>query len=462
MYENFLSSVPFLLELHTTPIRMSLVTRLIQLFVLLQVASFVAANDGFVKLDFDIFKGLTLNNALKNAFDHLDKLTERDEGAYNASLQNEKQFYVSKVKIGTPASEVSVLLDTGSSDLWVMSGKNPHCSSNSGSIDCDKYGTYNEDKSSTFNDNKTEFSIQYLDQTYANGTWGTDNIAIGGGIKLENASFAVADDTDSDVGVFGIGFKGSESKDEQYSNLPITMKEQGFINKVAYSLYLTSEESTTGSILFGAYDKAKYTGDLATINVQQSQGQYVLLAIPLTSVSFNLSKSADPSGSGGSSIQSNVPSVGGMSARSFNDSSDGKKTIYTQNTPALLDSGTTLTMLPQNVVEKIAHTLDKNSTMISNQGYTVPCSLKGPGNSLIYKFNSEKDIEVPLSDLILDAGQDPKTGQSICALGIVPGDQVILGDNFLRSCYSVFNLDDKTISIAQMNYTDDEDIQVIN
>mmetsp|Transcript_218 Transcript_218/g.198 ORF Transcript_218/g.198 Transcript_218/m.198 type:complete len:82 (-) Transcript_218:12-257(-) len=81
---------------------------------------------------------------------------------------------------------------------------------------------------------------------------------------------------------------------------------------------------------------------------------------------------------------------------------------------------------------------------------------------MTFRFNDEKDIKVPFSNLVLQSGQDPNTGKAICLFGVLPSEDIILGDNFLRSSYSVFNLDDKTISIAQLKQTNDEDIEVIN
>lgn len=431
---------------------MLLVNRLVLLCALFQLAVFAFASDGFVKVDFDVYKGLNLSAALANFGNSIFK---RDgNGSYDVSIGNERLFYVSKLQIGTPESEVSVLLDTGSSDLWVMSSKNPQCQSNGGSIDCDRYGTYNESASSTFQDNKTEFSIQYVDKSYAKGTWGTDIVSLSDALRLENASFAVADDSDSDVGVFGIGFKGLESNPEQYSNLPITMKEQGFIKKIAYSLYLTSVESETGSILFGAIDHAKYEGELATIDISKTKGEYGYLQIPLTSVTVNAKAAEDSQQSGNT-----VPST--SSGKSFLNSSSDGKTFSANGSQALLDSGTTLTYLPSTLVEQIVHQMDKNASYsLLSGGYTVSCSLRNPANSLTFRFNDEKDIKVPLSDLIMESTGE--NGKTVCLLGILESDDVILGDNFLRSAYSVFNLDDKTISIAQLKQTNDQDIEVIN
>ena len=164
------------------------------------------------------------------------------------------------MKVGSPAQEVQVMIDTGSSDLWFISSGNSQCKVNGGSIDCDKYGVFDKLKSSTWHDNKTDYSISYYDGDKASGTMGQDNITFADGFLIENANFAVIDNTTSSIGVFGVGYPELEAVKSKYTNLPFAMKEQNLIAKVAYSLYLDSRDAVQGYILFGGIDHAKYTG----------------------------------------------------------------------------------------------------------------------------------------------------------------------------------------------------------
>lgn len=410
------------------------------------------SSDGFVKMEFDILKDLGLSTSLNDFVSNMlqkNSIMTRDGKDGQAQLTNEHTFYVSKVSIGTPATDVEVLLDTGSSDLWVMSSKNPHCKDNGGEIDCNQYGTYDETKSSTFKNNHTDFHIQYLDETYANGTWGTDTVSLTDSLKLKDASFAVAEDSDSNVGVFGIGFIALESGDEKYLNVPALMKEQGLIKKVAYSLYLGSMESNKGNILFGGIDHAKYSGELKEIDISKQDGDYPYLQIPLTQITVlkgdTISKSH---------LVKDFSSL--FSKRANN------QTIDTKSAPALLDSGTTLSLLPDDIMKLLIQDIDPDAAYNTGAGgYIVNCTLASPDNTVTFTFDGEKDIVVPMTDLIMQQGSSG-TGGNECMLGLVPGSMLILGDNFLRSAYSVFNLDDKTISIAQLKNSNDENIQVIS
>lgn len=431
------------------------------------------------KIDFEITKGDDFIETMKHLFDdigdELDIFKREENKTHEVKLSNQRAFYVASLNIGTPSKEVKVLIDTGSADLWIMSTKNPYCTTNGGSMDCTTYGTYNEDESTSFVKNDTEFSIQYLDNTFAKGTWGQDRVELTDGLVIEGANFAVADETDSYVGVFGIAYKELESTDEVYDNLPVQMKQQGYINKVAYSLYLTPAERNTGTILFGGIDHAKYTGELVEFDVEPQNGVNVYLQIPLSSITINLIE-----GAGSSSTLATIATAPNSPTPTTSTSStstgldgpfhsiaavfDKRSTeIDTADTNALFDSGTTLTYLDQSILNQILDEIAPDSTYNGNMGgYQVPCSLRQEGNSFTFNFDNKKDIEVPLSDMVLIGGQNGTTGQPICMLGILSNSHSILGDNFLRHAYSVFNLDDNTISIAQMNYNDEEeDIEII-
>ncbi|WEJ95731.1 Candidapepsin-7 [Yamadazyma tenuis] len=421
--------------------------------------------DGYYKLDFAIRKGSKLTDVVKNFMEELDSsFTKRDGNGTLLDLENESAFYIASLSIGTPASEVKVLVDTGSADLWVMSSKNSYCSSNGGSMDCSTYGTYSEDNSTTFESNNSDFSISYLDQTFAKGTWGQDTVELTDDLVIEGANFAVADSTDSNVGVLGIAYTQLESADTVYDNLPVQMKQQGFIKKVAYSMYLTSAERNTGSVLFGAIDHAKYTGDLVSFDVVPKNGQNVYLQITLSNIQVTLvSNSTESSSVVPTTLASSVTSSTSPHPTIAAVLKKREATIDTQDVDALFDSGTTLTYFSQDVLDSILAAIDPSAEYNSNiGGYQVPCSLRQEGNKFTYNFDGKREIDVPLSDMVMEVGQNGTTGQIICMLGIVSGDTTILGDNFMRHCYSVFDLEDNTVSIAQMNYDDiNEDIEII-
>lgn len=307
---------------------------------------------------------------------------------------------------------------------------------------CTDYGSYETGNSDTWsrNDTAPEFYIQYADGTSATGVWGQDNVEFGG-TNVTDLSFALVNHSDSAFGVLGIGLPGLESTytglqisgtPYQYENLPMRLKQQGLINKNVYSLYLNSPNANTGSLLFGAIDKAKYLGQLETVPIVNIyEGTYkhpIRLDISMTGISFR--------------------------------SSSQNETVSTSSYPALLDSGTTLTYLPTSLFNRVT-SLFSASYSLTYGYYQVDCDFNTNSAHLVYKF-SGIEIAVPVSELIITGGRNQ------CFLGIMEQSSLagstsyaVLGGNFLRSAYVVYDLDDYTISMAQANYSSDEDIQVV-
>ena len=272
---------------------------------LLVTAALVAAQDGFLKMGFDVLKGDSLPSALQDyARSHHHRLGhhyKKDGSEFLLyELANADNFYVAKISVGTPGQELSVVLDTGSSDLWITASSNPNCAANGGTINCAEYGSFDYTESSTFNNAGTALDITYIDGTNSKGYWASDSVAFGTSSAISNVTFGVANVTDSSAGVCGISFPILQRNPTKYDNLPTLLKKQGVIKSESFSLYLTSETAETGSILFGAYDNAKFEGTLEDIpipKVATSKGDmvYAYLWIPLDSITFKIGNTTTPS-----------------------------------------------------------------------------------------------------------------------------------------------------------------------
>lgn len=159
-----------------------------------------------------------------------------------------------------------------------------------------------------------------------------------------------------------------------------------------------------------------------------------------------------------------------LTAITFNDDSGGHL-LSTEDfsTPALLDSGTTQTYLPDDVAKALFTGLGA----VEGQGNQfVPCSYIDSNASITYTFggNGGPQITVPMSELIDAIPRETRAfGNNVpaCALlvhGPPSGDRgdVILGDSFLRSAYVVYDLDNNQVAIANTNFNaTTEDIQAI-
>ncbi|KAL5366684.1 aspartic peptidase domain-containing protein [Aspergillus floccosus] len=359
-----------------------------------------------------------------------DRIRRKRDKTVSQDLDNEQTLYFCNITLGTPQQSLRVVLDTGSSDLWCNAANSTLCQSSSDP--CSASGSYNPDDSSTYDFVSSDFNISYADGTGAAGDYVTDTLHIGGA-TIKDFQFGVGYYSGSAEGVLGIGYSSNEVQvgrfgKSSYPNLPQAMVKSGLIRSNAYSLWLNDLGANTGSILFGGVNKARYHGELQTLPVQPVNGRYSELLIALTAVSIT---------------------------------SDSDSQNYTSDAlPAavLLDSGSSLTYLPNSIVEEIYNNLGVVYESSSGVGF-VECSLAQSSVKLSYTFSSPT-INVGIDELVLDAGDIRfRNGARACIFGIAPAGSstAVLGDTFLRSAYVVYDLANNEISLANTNFNSTED-----
>lgn len=358
----------------------------------------------------------------------------------NEELQASDQlFYYINITVGTPPQNFAVDLDTGSSDLWVISAADTYdCDVPEDSLGCN-FGLYNQSKSSTYALLQSgTFEVAYGDGTGATGDFITENIGFGGNITLKSQIMGLANETIGfTFGLMGIGFDANEYN-ASYGGTPYPsvidqLKDQGYINVKAFSLWLDDLESSTGSILFGGVDRSKYHGDLIGLPIQPDIGTDNLTSftVSLTSISFVDTSLHDP-------LYSGSPLL------------------------ALFDSGTSFSYLPPDVTTSILNGIgvaQDNNTLLN----LAPCSLNQTSANLTFGFGGPTGpiITIALAEFV----SDPYTlsdgsifqinGEDICVFGIMAAEDnstTILGDTFLRSAYIVYDLDNYIIGLANTNF----------
>lgn len=233
----------------------------------------------------------------------------------------------------------------------------------------------------------------------------------------------------------GVGYRANEAvanvnPANEYPNMVYEMVSQDIIGSYSYSLWLDdlgedlcnllircgatnhSSAASTGTILFGGYDPSKFQGSLTTMPT-----------LP------------DPTKSDGviSSFLVSMISLGAM----YN----GKTTTFTSSTfngAALLDSGTTNIFVPSAIYAELANYFGADENQV------VDCKLSQTKGYVSFGF-VDVTIQVPFSELAL---LDSTTG--LCQLGFFDaGEQLILGDTFLRSAYVYYDLGNNEIGLAQ-------------
>lgn len=363
-------------------------------------------------------------------------------GTVTQSLDNEATLYFANVTLGTPAQELRLHIDTGSSDLWANSQSSEIC--NLRRDPCSESGNYNANSSSTYKFVSNDFNVSYVDGSGASGDYATDMLSIGGKI-LRGLQFGIGYASTSPQGVLGIGYTANEAQvnranQKSYPNLPQAMADAGLIQSNAYSLWLDDLDSSTGSILFGGVDTDKYHGQLQSLPIQKEFGQYSEFIITLSGMSLNINGR-------NTSLGTDLP------------------------TAVLLDSGSSLTYLPDKLVSAVYGALQLSYSERQGTAF-ADCGLANRNITLDFTFTSPT-ISVPIKELIINGESsvsddrqesnsqngggpfDSDNGQdSLCIFGIAPaeGSTAVLGDTFLRSAYVVYDLANNEISLAQTNF----------
>lgn len=385
---------------------------------------------------------------VRNFGKHLEK---RSTKYIPENMANGFYMYEADLYIGSDKQLVKPMIDTGSSDLWVMLDSNPYCT-DSNEYNCTDQ-IYDPETSTSYKNMSVPYDIQYLDTTGAFGWFAKDDILFDGGSVLRQAEFAVANLANSSEGVFGIGFTNGESSivynsnntsaGYRYPNLPVSMKDQGLIDRVAYSLYLNDVEAQEGEILFGGVDHAKYDGNLSLLPMLQLyrgfDDDYLLdFRMMLNAIS---AKSRDK-----------VCSL-------FNDFA----------VPFLLDSGTSYAIMPPTMLQGMANAMNYDS-MYEDAFYSGDCDTPFDFDTFEMNFMGTK-VQVPpatLLDYVLDENNNYvySNGKKQCFLAI-SGDSFagdwILGDVFLRNFYVAYDLESQQFGLAQSNFkSENSDVEAIS
>ncbi|KAL8771327.1 MAG: hypothetical protein Q9209_003232 [Squamulea sp. 1 TL-2023] len=336
------------------------------------------------------------------------------------TLDNRGVAYTARLSLGTPPQEFIVIVDTGSSDLWVNTLDSEFCSYGL----CGDAGTYDANASDTYAYRSSDFFIRYADGTTAGGDYATDTVRVGENTQQEltDLQFGIAYNSTFPVGLLGIGYTANVAQAQDgstYPNLPQLLVDQGVIQSNAYSLWLDDIESNTGSILFGGVDTDKYQGTLQTFPIQRMSGEYRHFVISLSGLSL----------------------------------SNGRNQSFQQSLPTavLLDSGSSITYLPEQLAAEVYAALDIQIDPLARSGYVeVDCSLANSEATLNFAFTSVT-IAVPMSELVLPGGRSSRLG---CLFGLASANGTVglFGDTFLRSAYVVYDLENNEISLAQTNF----------
>ncbi|KAF7313424.1 Acid protease [Mycena chlorophos] len=314
--------------------------------------------------------------------------------------------FVTTLQLGTPPRPFNIILDSGSGDFWVESDQ---CSNNGAG--CGNHTFLGPDLSSSFVNLEQDFSIEYGSGS-ASGQLVNDSLRMAGMI-LDNFTFGIAHNVSDSFAndPLADGLMGLSKPSLSTSGVPpapIVMRDTGFIHQaiVSYRLPRSLDHENNGEVTFGSLDPAKFDpSTLVTINSTDS-GFWI---IPLEGASVN-----------GNAVTLN-------------------------STQALMDTGTTLLVLP--TADAIAvHAQIPGAQQQQSGQFNIPCNTTA---SVSVRFGGN-DFEINPEDLLFASG-GRTTGDCTSGIGSFnqPGNQWLVGDTFLKSVYFSTNIDENTVSLAK-------------
>ncbi|KAF4422053.1 hypothetical protein F53441_14327 [Fusarium austroafricanum] len=367
-------------------------------------------------------------------------LARRAKTTYEEVIRNDRSQggYFTEVTIGSPPQNITLQLDTGSSDVWVPWTFADICEDNDNGKKGCPLGSFDPDESKTFKHVAPGmFGITFVDNSYVKGDYFEDHFELDGAV-INNLTMGLAVKTNISYGLIGVGYAKNEASgstaDVIYPNLPVAMYQGGFINTIAYSVWLNDLDAESGSIMFGGVDTAKYVGHMHRIDIQKIDGHYYHFVVALTSLVAT--------------------------------SSSGSDTL-TECFPiqAVLDSGTTLSYLPNDLVNEIWK--EVGAVWSPYYGVAVlPCAYgRNQGNFTFGLAGPDgPSISLGMDELVLTMTSDPANmpafesgaykGETMCTFGIQndTSDLYLLGNTFLRSAYVVYDLVNNEVGIAATDF----------
>lgn len=330
-------------------------------------------------------------------------------------------MYVGKILIGIPPQRFSVIYDTGSADLWVMSSRLPECQY------LDWVHCYESGRSSTYLPNGDRWRIQYGKGTCA-GILSNDTVRLGP-LVAPGFTFAEATTVSDNFksadepldGILGLAFQGASSS--RHPPLLDVLYASGQISSRTFSFFLSPSEDTAwihrGSVLIlGPPDpEAMATSApflVYTPVLRQDDPKMWFVALDGLAIGDDLNLC------------------------SFSD----------QPCVALPDTGTSFIAVPERRWPSIiaAITRHRPDCVVDPRSQGVLCgrTLENfPSISLVFRGVT---FTLRPEQYVLPNGQIGLQPLSLDTNGV---EVFILGDVFLRAVYTVFDMDLKRVGFGQ-------------
>ncbi|EIW60502.1 acid protease [Trametes versicolor FP-101664 SS1] len=337
----------------------------------------------------------------------LDSVSRRFSGVnVDLSLETSNQFaYLVNVSIG--GEEFMVLLDTGSSDLWVVSSD---CSTS----DCEGVQKYTRTPSLSQTD--VPFHLNYLVGNVS-GTVGAETVTLGE-FQVSSQIFAMAEETNGlglhgtgNSGIMGLSFPAEAAISDTTGRTVVENLFSAFNDTSRrFFAFKLGRDQTSSSFTIGELDPAfaNATDDMTYNPVFASGGAlYDYWKLPLQSLTVN-----------------------GTSFALAKSRMDGAPAPI-----AVLDTGTTLVLGPSQDVARFWASV--GGARQTDRGWEVPCNRAVVVGLVLGEGTAQKEYTVDPADISWKEGSVDNVW---CLGGVQSNDEVysadwLLGDTFLRNVY---------------------------
>ncbi|CBZ52503.1 Renin, related [Neospora caninum Liverpool] len=341
--------------------------------------------------------------------------------------------YYTEIYVGSPGQKVRVVVDTGSSDLWV-------CSASCGML-CMLHKTYNHGKSETYQEDGTPYHVEYASGPVG-GFLSVDDVALA---SLRAAKFLLAEAVDLKGlgtafffgkfdGILGMGFPALATNGlKPFMQVAV---EQNVVKNWIFAFYLGSANGVDGELAIGGVDEERFIGDI------------------------NFSKVVD----------SRYWMIDTKGLKSNGD-------LVAPTTKMIIDSGTSLIAGPLDEVKRIANMMGAFAVPLMPEGtFFISCDKEKVLRDLQLEVEGQ-DYPIKIKDLLIPVSTAPGAPCLFGMMGLkaLEGDAStpkgvkgfptprllasekgpigrtwILGDLFMRNVYTVFDYDNKQIGFARL------------
>jgi len=323
-------------------------------------------------------------------------------------------FYLGQMDIGTPSQRFYVVLDTGSSDLWVHGPNFPDA------LMSPNKTKFNPSASSTFQTVSGSFSIQYGSGS-ASGSLGQDTVTFTGtSYTYATQVFGVADRgqaTQPIDGICGMAFptiaaikvNGKANPDPWYNIINSSTPPPN----PWFTVWLEEDPGVPsgqlgGVFTFGDYDKQHCSSDCNWV--------------PLSNALW---------------YEFNIDSIG---AGSYNS---GKQES------AISDTGTSFLIGPTAEIGGIAQALGAKGPL-NNGLYSISCDASTLSTTIDVKIDGNTYSIIPKNYIFMQSQSPP-----LCFVAMqgarMGNPKWILGDTFIRSWCNMYDMQNKRVGLCKAN-----------